>query len=231
MPEPFPVYVGFDEREPEAFDVCTKSIARRTTIPLRIEALRLSELRNRSLYYREFTTENGQRIDCIDGKPFSTDFAFSRFLVPHLCGYSGWALFVDCDFLFLDDLAELVALRDDRFAVMVVKHDYRPAEGWKMDGQRQEQYPRKNWSSLMLWNCGHPANRILTPGIVNTQTGRWLHTFQWLENEQIGALPRVWNWISGYTKPSAVHYSMGGPWFEDWQNVEYASEWHRERSS
>lgn len=229
MNEQYRIFIGYDPREQEAFDVCSKSIARRASSPLRIERLGLDDLRSRNLYYREWRSEGNQRYDLVDGKPFSTDFSFSRFLVPRLCDYSGWALFVDCDFLFLEDVAELFAHRDEKYAVMVVKHDYSPTRGLKMDNQIQESYPRKNWSSLILWNCGHKANEILTPGVVNTQTGRWLHGFSWLENEQIGALPRTWNWLEGHSKPSAIHFTRGGPWFAEWQRVEYAPDWHEER--
>jgi hypothetical protein len=165
----------------------------------------------------------------------STEFTYTRFLVPHLAGYQGWALFCDCDFLWLADVAELLALADDRYAVMCVQHDHRPPETVKMDGATQTVYPRKNWSSLVLYNCGHPANAALTPEVVNRESGAYLHRFQWLPDAAIGALPETWNWLEGWSAPpaggppNAVHFTRGGPWFEAWQAVGYADLWLAER--
>ena len=223
-----PIYVGYDRREKEAYDVCTQSIARRASIPYTLNKLDIEDLRDRSLYWRAERVEGNQRYDVSDGKPFSTDFSFTRFLVPHLCDYRGWALFLDCDFLVLEDIKELVALSDPKYAVQVVKHRYTPPDSLKMDGQIQQSYRRKNWSSLILWNCGHGANKILSPGVVNTQTGGWLHGFEWLENEQIGSIPETWNWLVGHSRPKALHYTSGVPNFPGHETGEYANEWHRE---
>jgi hypothetical protein len=162
----------------------------------------------------------------------STDFAFSRFLTPYLSGYSGWSLFTDCDMLVLDDVAKLWALREDRYAVMVVKHDHRPREAVKFLGQTQTAYPKKNWSSVMLFN--NARCRTLTPQYVNTATGLELHQFKWLADDAlIGALPGRWNHLVGYDPPSRdvslVHYTLGGPYFEEYRDCEYAEEWRRER--
>ena len=106
-----------------------------------------------------------------------------------------------------------------------------------MDGRQQTTYPRKNWSSLVLYNCGHAANRALTPAAVNTQSGAYLHRFQWLDDELIGSLPETWNWLEGGSRPPAdgppkvVHYTRGGPWFDDWQQVEYAQHWRDEATA
>lgn len=152
--------------------------------------------------------------------------------MPHLAQYEGWALFCDCDFLFRADLAELWALRDDKFAVMCVKHVHVPSEQQKMDGAFQTKYARKNWSSFVLWNCAHPSNMRLTVDAVNTEPGQWLHAFDWLTDEEIGELPTAWNWLEGSSEPSidpkAVHFTRGGPWFPDWQTVAYAEEWRAE---
>ncbi|MBM3567528.1 MAG: glycosyltransferase [Alphaproteobacteria bacterium] len=219
----FPVYIGWDSREDIAFRVARHSLIRRSTVELSVEALRQPDLRARGLYARA--------PDPLQ----STEFTYTRFLVPALREYRGWALFFDCDFLWLADVADLLKRIDDRYAAMCVHHDHRPPEQWKMDGKKQTVYPRKNWSSLVLWNCGHPANRALTPELVNRESGAFLHRFQWLEDEQIGALPETWNWLEGWSKPPAegtpkvVHMTRGGPWFENWTHVDYAHLWEEER--
>ena len=167
----------------------------------------------------------------------STEFTYTRFLTPYLAGYQGWALFCDCDFLWLADVAKLVALADPDMAVMCVHHDHRPTEETKMDGAIQTSYPRKNWSSLMLLNCGHPMTRALRPEIVNTQSGAFLHRMQWATDDVIGALPSSWNWLEGSMPrpasgtPDAVHFTRGGPWFENWKNVEYGELWLEEQAA
>lgn len=222
-----PIYVGYDSREDDAYAVCKASILKHSqkyVAPLKQVGLRVS-----GLYDRPYHTEGAQRYDTRDGKPFSTEFSFTRFLVPALMQYEGWALFCDCDFLFRADVEELFALRDDRYAVMCVKHDYRPKDAVKMDGQVQQPYARKNWSSLVLWNCGHEANKKLTPRMVNFMPGGKLHAFCWLKDSEIGGLPENWNWIPGHSSeawtPKAVHFSEGGPWFPGYENVPYADEW------
>jgi hypothetical protein len=217
------VFVGWDSREDEAYQVCRSSMLRRASVPVEIEPLRQAELRARGLYWRA-------------ADPLaSTEFTYTRFLVPTLMSFSGWALFCDCDFLWLDDVAKLFALVDDQFAVMCVQHDHRPAETTKMDGRIQTVYPRKNWSSLVLYHCGHPANRALTADVVNREAGSFLHQFRWLDDKQIGTLPHTWNWLEGWDVkpeagvPSAVHFTRGGPWFESHQKVDYAGHWLRER--
>ena len=216
---PLRIYVGWDSREEIAFEVCRRSIESRASAPVEVIPLKLPELRAQGLYTR-------------GGDPLaSTEFTYSRFLVPHLAGYRGWALFCDCDFLWLADVAELFALADDRYAAMCVHHDHRPPEDIKMDGAVQTQYPRKNWSSMVLYNCGHPSNRVLTPEVVSTETGAFLHRFQWLSNGKIGAVPETWNWLEGWCEkpahgfPNVVHYTRGGPWFDEWRDVDYAGLW------
>ena len=212
------VFIGWDSRENDAYEVCVHTLLKHSSIPLDIVPLKQKPLRIRGLYTREETA-------------VSTEFAFTRFLTPHLSDYSGWSLFIDCDFLFTKDVAELYNMRDDQYALMCVKHDYVPKDSIKMDGQKQVAYPRKNWSSCILWNCGHESNQILTPQIVNSESGAFLHRFQWLDDREIGELPLEWNWLEGeYDKPenppAVIHYTNGGPWFEECQDVDYADLWN-----
>jgi len=225
----YSVYIGFDRREPESTEVAHRSLLKTCSVPVEIHDLREVELRERGLYDRPFRTEGAQRIDLRDGKPFSTDFSFTRFLVPVLQAYAGWALYCDCDFLFRADIRELWDLADDKYAVMCVKHDHRPKETTKMDQQRQEPYPRKNWSSMILYNCGHPANRALTADMVNHSTGRFLHAFGWLTDDLIGGVPETWNWLEGWSPadmdPKIVHMTRGVPTMAGYENIPYADEW------
>lgn len=238
MSEPLAVFIGYDQREEDAWNVCRLSMARRSSVP--VHAVKLSEraLRYNGWYDRPWKMEGAQKVDVRDGKPFSTDFAFTRFLVPALALYEGWALFCDCDFLFTADIARLFDLADENFAVQVVKHRHDPAETVKMDGVVQTRYHRKNWSSLILWNCAHPSNRFLTTQAVNHEPGQWLHAFGWLKDAEIGELPITWNWLSGVSEPlpgnaipCGIHYTLGGPWFETCRDVPYADLWLAERQS
>jgi hypothetical protein len=212
------VFIGYDPREAAAFSVLAHSIHVRASAPITVTPLMLAQLAG--LFTRARSPLQ------------STDFAFTRFLTPYLSGYEGWSLFTDCDMLVLDDIAKLWALRDDRYAVMVVKHDHRPREAVKFLGQPQTAYPKKNWSSVMLFN--NARCRALTLQYVNTASGLELHQFKWLADETlIGALPGRWNHLVGYDAPSRdvslVHYTLGGPYFEEYRDCEYAEEWRRER--
>jgi lipopolysaccharide biosynthesis glycosyltransferase len=162
----------------------------------------------------------------------STEFACSRFLTP-LLARTGWALFMDCDMLCRAPLRELFAMADDRYAVMCVQHVHVPTEAVKMDGQEQTLYARKNWSSLVLYNCDHPANERLTLDAVNTLPGRDLHRFCWLRDEEIGALPVEWNWLASVSdaavEPKMVHYTLGAPNLPGYEHSPYADEWRAER--
>jgi hypothetical protein len=222
---PFPVYVGWDSREDIAYQVCRNSLLKRASIPVTVAPIRQSELREKGWYTRD--------LDPLA----STEFTYTRFFVPHLQNYQGWALFCDCDFLWLADIKELVNLIDDQYAIMCVHHDHRPREAWKMDNQTQTQYPRKNWSSMVLYNCGHPANATLTADVANTESGAFLHRFQWLDDPLIGAVPETWNWLEGWSKkpetghPNVVHMTRGGPWFKEWHDVDYADLWRAEKTT
>jgi hypothetical protein len=215
-----PVFIGFDPREAVAFSVLSYSVHRRASQAVSITPLMLSQLGG---VYRR------------DKHPLqSTEFSFSRFLTPFLSGFTGWSVFMDCDMLMLDDIARLWALRDDRYAAMVVKHEHVPRETRKFLGMPQTAYAKKNWSSVVLFNnarCG-----ALTPGYVNTASGLDLHQFKWLaSDEEIGSLPDRWNHLVGYSPPrrdaALVHYTLGGPYFEEYSSCEYADEWRAERGS
>lgn len=227
-----PVWIGWDMREWEAAEVAASSLKKLATVPVHVQFLKERPLRHAGLYKRGFRNEGSQKFDLIDGKPFSTEFSFTRFLVPALQLWDGWALFVDSDFLFTADIGRMVASFDEHYAVMVCKQHYRPKTDVKMDGQRQEGYWRKCWSACMAFNCGHPSNKMLTVQAVNEEAGYWLHGFGWLTDNEIGSLPYQWNWIDGLTEgaPLAVHYTEGGPWFPHLRDADqpYFVDWRAE---
>ena len=216
------VFIGYDPNEVVAFHVLAHSIYTRASQPVAVHPLMLSQLDG------VMTRERDARQ--------STDFAFSRFLTPYLSNYEGWSLFLDCDELMLTDIAELWELRDDRFALQVVKHDHKPKEESKFLGQVQTQYPKKNWSSVMLFN--NSKCKALTVDYVNRSTGLELHQFKWLESDDlIGELPPKWNHLVDYDPPQPaselgiLHYTEGGPYFSDYENCGYAEEWRAERDA
>lgn len=222
------VFLGFDGREPAGYEVALRSLLRNATQNVRPIPLVTAHMRGINLYWRPEEFRNGIRHDVISDAPMSTEFALTRFLVPTLCDYEGWALFVDCDFLFRADVAELFALRDESKAVQVVQHAYAPLDATKMDSQPQARYPRKNWSSCILWNCAHPAHRNLSLDEINSVPGLKLHAFWWLADALIGALPEEWNWLEGHSlamNPKAVHYTRGTPDMPGHENAAYAHEW------
>ena len=216
-------FIGYDPKEDIAYRICKYSLLKRASTTVKVFSLKLDELIAKKLYTRT--------VDPLA----STQFTYSRFLVPKLMNYTGWAVFCDCDFIFLDDVNNLIKNLDDSKAVYCVQHDYTPKEKHKMDGQKQTIYPRKNWSSFILFNCSHPSTKNLTVETVNSENGAYLHQFKWCKNEEIGKLDERWNWLEGWpsnhnhNKPFAVHYTRGGPWFSEWQDVEYAKEWINER--
>ena len=219
--EIFSVYIGYDSREPEAAKVCKASILKHASIPVNVQFIKQHEMHEQGIYWREKDSLS------------STEFTFTRFLVPYLNNYEGYALFVDCDFLFTADIADLLAEVNPNNAVTVVKHDYTPPEGVKMDGQHQHVYPRKNWSSMIVWNCAHEVNQAVTPEMVNTKTGQDLHRFTWIQDHLIGSVSCEWNWLVGWYRegrdgtPKALHHTEGGPWFDNYKNCEYANEWRQ----
>jgi hypothetical protein len=212
------VFIGFDSREAVAYGVLAHSINARASQPVAIAPVMLTQLK--PVFRRE---KNPLQ---------STEFSFSRFLVPWMCGYEGWALFMDCDMLMLEDVAKLWDLREERHAVQVVKHDHVPKEDTKFLGAVQTRYQKKNWSSVMLMNCAKCT--ALTPDYVNQASGLDLHQFKWLGgDEAIGAIPSAWNHLVGYDPPrrdaSLVHFTIGGPWFDAYRGSEYAPEWFAEK--
>jgi hypothetical protein len=214
------VFVGYDSREAIAFSVLSHSIHARASEPVSIAPVMLSQLAG--VHTRE---RNALQ---------STDFSFSRFLTPWLCGFEGWALFMDCDMVMLDDIAELWRLRDERYAVQVVKHHHAPKEEVKFLGQKQSKYEKKNWSSVMLMNCAKCS--ALTLRYVNEASGLELHQFKWLESDGlIGEIPSRWNHLVGYDPPrrdaALVHFTVGGPYFEEYRNCEYSRQWFAERDA
>lgn len=228
------VFIGWDAREPIAYEVCKHSILSRTRQKLEVVPLKHRDLRQQGLFRRPWLTEatTGNWRDLIDDKPFSTEFSHTRFLVPHLMNYEGWALFMDSDMIFTTDIKKLFELKDDKYAVMCVKHEHKPKDGFKMDGRDQYAYFRKNWSSFVMFNCAHPANRHLTIEHVSFSNGGAMHKFSWLDDSLIGALPKTYNWIEGYSPlefpPDVIHYTEGGPWFEDCKDVMFAEKWEHE---
>ena len=214
------IFIGYDPREAVAFNVLSHSIQVRSSQPVAITPINLSQLKAQMWRGRAGLQ--------------STEFSFSRFLTPYLCNYDGWAIFMDCDMLVLDDIAMLWEFRDDKFTVQCVQHNHVPKEKTKFLNQPQTVYEKKNWSSVMLLNCNKCA--ILTPEYVNTASGLELHCFRWLSDEnQIGAIPHSWNHLVDYdpAKPikeiSNLHYTSGGPYYKEYSNCGYADVWKRER--
>lgn len=229
------IWIGFDPREAPAFAVTRHSLKRNIPSNWPVLGLVLSDLREKGLYTRPTEMRDGRMWDTISGAPMATEFACSRFLVPHLAR-SGLALFMDCDMLVRAPLAPLFdhAARNPKFAVFCVKHDHRPKETTKMDSQVQTVYPRKNWSSFCIFQVDHPANRALTVEMVNALPGRDLHRFCWLNDEEIGELPPEWNFLVGHTdqkiEPKVVHFTDGVPSMAGYENCDYAAEWRDELS-
>lgn len=221
--KPVKVYVGWDSREDIAYQVCKYSIEKRSH-NVQVVSLKRQELIDAGLYGRPKDTLG------------STEFTFTRFLVPKLENYKGWAVFCDCDVLWQIGVEDLLPLMQDQYAVVVVKHDYKPTNKIKMDGKEQHLYPRKNWSSVILWNCAHPSNRSLNTNVIDTATGEYLHRFRWLDDEEIGEMGCEYNWLVNWYKqpehgiPKIIHYTEGGPWFKEYEHCEYGALWEREKN-
>jgi len=217
------IFVGYDSREHIAWEVCRYSILRHAGYAVSVVPIRQEPLRELGLYTRPFDSRA------------STEFSLTRFLTPYLAAQPGWVAFCDCDFLFRTDVRHVFRDLDPTKAVYCVQHDYVPTHRIKMDGKEQAVYPRKNWSSFMLFNCDHPDVRALTPARVNAESPAFLHRFEWVRHERdIGALEIDWNFLVGEypvgaKTPRVLHYTVGGPWFEAWRDCDYADLWLSER--
>ena len=226
---PLAVFIGHDTRESIATGVCECSLLAHATRPVHVQRVDERALRHIGMFNRNWKLSGTQRIDAGDGRPFSTEFAFTRFLVPSIMQHRGLALFCDSDFLLRADILEVFNKADPAKAVHVVQHRPLDESGEKMDGRVQQPYFRKNWSSFVLWNCGHPANQRLTPLVVNRMPGQWLHAFGWLEDHEIGALDPRWNYLVGVDKltpdAKAAHFTLGIPTMPGHENDHLSDEW------
>lgn len=218
MKQIIPVFIGYDPREAIAFHVCANSIIRHSTSPVAIYPVALNLFQD----YKETHGDN------------SNHFVYTRFLVPYLMNWHGWAIFIDGDMVVRADITELWNLREFSADVMVVKHDYKTKRAIKYMGAPNQDYPRKNWSSVIIWNCNTYPNRQLTPEFVQNQPGSYLHRFSWIRDERIGELPREWNWLPDELGPNPdaklLHYTLGTPCFHEFADTEQAEVWHQERS-
>lgn len=230
------IWIGFDPREASAFAVARSSIARHLTQKIPVRGVVLDRLIESGLYtrpteLRRSAMDRPVLYDLISEHPMSTQHANARFLVPYLAK-NGLAMFVDGDVLVRGNVARLFDQLEPGKALYCVKHEYAPPEGLKMDGQRQSQYERKNWSSVMIFNCDHPANQALTLDVVNTSRGRDLHRFFWLNDDEIGALPEEWNWLVRHSnpdiEPKLVHFTEGCPDMVGYESDPFADEWRQE---
>jgi lipopolysaccharide biosynthesis glycosyltransferase len=216
--KPIPVFVGYDPREAIAYHTCVNSIIRNSSRPVAIVPVALN-------LFREYSETH------TDG---SNHFIYTRFLVPYLMDYQGWAIFIDGDMIVRGDIAELWDLKDYTKDVMVVKHDYKTRMTEKYLGSANEDYPRKNWSSVILWNCKALRNWALTPEFVQKSTGAFLHRFSWIDDDRVGELPKEWNWLDVEYEynPFAklVHYTLGTPCFHEFADQgDFCDDWHKER--
>jgi lipopolysaccharide biosynthesis glycosyltransferase len=214
MSEIIKIDVGFDQRESVAYHTFSQSIIEKSSLPVSFIPLAINTLKD----YQETHLDK------------SNDFVYSRFLTPYLNNFKGWAIFADGDMICQADIKDLWDLKDESKALLVVKHDYQTKAKQKYLGNINENYPRKNWSSLILWNCAHPKHSVLTPEFIASQTGKYLHRFSWLDDTDIGELPPEWNWLAieypDNRKAKLIHYTLGTPCFKDYQDTEMADIWH-----
>lgn len=228
------VYVGWDKRDVLAFEVCATSLLRHASGPVNIIPVKEWELRYTGAYSRPYRVDHdGQMWDDQDHKPFSTDFSFTRFAVPHMMGFADeWAVFCDADVLWTGDVYELMRCAESDKAIMCVKHDHAPVEERKMGGLIQTVYRRKNWSSVMLVHG--ERNKELTPAVINSVSGSLLHGMAWLRDDAIGSLDETWNWLDGHSTPrldgppKLIHFTRGTPDMPGCRDYEYADLWREE---
>ena len=207
--------IGFDQRESIAYHTFTQSILEKCSVPVMFIPLAMNTLKG----YKE------------THKDKSNDFIYSRFLTPYLCNFKGWAIFADGDMICQADIKELWDLMDESKALQVVKHDYKTKAQKKYLGNINEDYPKKNWSSVILWNCSHPKHKILTPEFIASQTGKYLHRFSWLDENEIGELPKEWNWLAieypENKNAKLIHYTLGTPCFKEYKESDMADIWYQ----
>ena len=215
MSEIVDIIVGFDQREAVAYHTFTQSVIENSTVPVRFLPLSISSLSN----YKEVHKDG------------SNEFIYSRFLVPYMMNFKGWAIYADGDMVCLEDIKKLWNLRDNKYAVQVVKHDYKTKITEKYWGNKNEDYPRKNWSSLILWNCEHKSHKVLTPDFIENQSGAFLHRFSWIKDEEIGSIDKEWNWLAlEYEEKediNLIHYTIGTPCFKEYSNTSLSSFWKK----
>jgi lipopolysaccharide biosynthesis glycosyltransferase len=208
------VFIGYDPREAVVYHACCQSIIKHAKQPIAIIPLALNALHE----YNEVHDDA------------SNAFIYSRFLVPYLCNFEGRAIFIDGDMICKEDIAGLFEHYKVGCAVHVAKHDYTTKHPVKYLGNSNDDYPRKNWSSVMVWNCGHPANKVLTPEFVEKQTGNYLHRFKWLDDGIVGELPLEWNWLvdeyEHNDNAKLLHYTIGAPCFGEYANCDHSSDWY-----
>ena len=225
------IFIGYDPREQDAFEVCAKSIVAHQSEEFKLVGVSAGTLHEHGLYQRPTERRDGVLWDVISNAPMATEFSIARFAVPYLVRQMNvdWAMFCDCDFMFRADLASLFAEADPRYALQCVQHQHEGGDTVKMDGQIQTSYERKNWSSLFLLNAKHPANAAMNLAKLNSWSGRALHQFKWLEDSEIGKLSPDWNYLVGVNDPNpdprGVHFTLGIPSMEGYEYSEFADEW------
>lgn len=246
------IFIGYDDREQEAYQAAKHSLQKYSTVPIKIHKLEHKPLRSMGLYTRGHHVEGstGQYIDDVDGRPFSTQFTFTRFLLPELYrtvlqgepDVSPLVMFVDCDFIWRDDIGKMFEEIEEeklrsggRSPVYCVQHDYQPVEQTKMDNIEQHKYNRKLWAAMMVFDMDHEVNQELTPEKVNTAGGRDLMNFCWIEDEHsIGHIDHRWHFVpnhsenKGVEKIGAIHWTLGGPWFKHMRGGRYDKLWFDE---
>ena len=214
--KPIPVFVGYDPREAIVYHVCVNSIIRNASAPVAIIPVALN-------LFTDYEETHGDN---------SNHFVYTRFLVPYLMDFKGRAIFIDGDMVVRGDIIELYESLKTAHDVAVVKHDYKTRMPVKYMGAPNEDYPRKNWSSVIVWDCQSYPNRRLTPDFVQKQPGSFLHRFSWIDNDRIQALPPEWNWLPDElgenTEAKLLHYTLGTPCFHEFADTIQAAEWHSE---
>ena len=208
------IFIGFDQREACAYHTFVQSLINHSSIPLDITPLCLKSL----VGYKEFHRDGGN------------DFVYSRFLSPFLNNFDGWAIYADGDMVCQADILELLKLKDDSKAVMVAKHNYQTKQSKKYFNNKNENYPKKNWSSVILWNCSHPKHKILTPEFIQNQSGKFLHRFSWLNEDEIGEIPLEWNWLAleypENKEAKIIHYTLGTPCLKEYKDTNMSDIWY-----